>query len=149
MEYFEKFSGLRINPKKCSVLKMGPFKDTDTKYYTLKQLYWSPGPVKILGVQMHTNPQLVYEYNFEPLLHKAEDILKDWRNRQLTIIGKITVLNTLVSTLFIHKFMALPTPPREFFGKYKELVLSFLWNNKKPKIPYNKLIQAYDKNGLN
>ena len=35
LEDFGCFSGLHINPEKCAVLRLGPFKNSDAKYYRL------------------------------------------------------------------------------------------------------------------
>ena len=66
----------------------------------------------------------------------------------MTLIGKITIVNTLVNTLFIHKLSALPSPPDSFYKIYKDRILNFLWNGKSSKISYNKLVQNYDRLGL-
>ena len=74
--------------------------------------------------------------------------MEKWRHRHLSIMGKITIVNSLVNTLFIHKFMSLPTPPLEFFTTYKRKVMEFIWDGKIPKISYIKLVQDYTKLGL-
>ena len=37
LEKFEKFSGLKVNYEKTAVLKVGPFRDSEAKFYTLKK----------------------------------------------------------------------------------------------------------------
>ena len=148
LDRFYKFAGLKINPDKCAVLKIGPWKETDAKFYTLKKLYWSPGPIKILGFCISTNIESIREENFMQLLKKAEGILANWKSRNLTLIGKITVVNHLINSLFIHKLTTLPTPGQIFFSKYKEMVVDFLWEGRVPKISYDKLVQNHDKLGL-
>ena len=63
-------------------------------------------------------------------------------------MGKIVIVNTLVNTLFTHKFLCLPTPPKEFFKEYKEAVLKFIWNDKPSKIKYFRLVNDYAQLGL-
>ena len=147
LEYFQTFSGLTINAEKCCVVKLGPHSNTNARYYTLKRLYWSPS-VTILGIVITTNAKDLYDLNFAPLLIKSENILFNWSHRNLTLFGKISVINSLVNTLFIHKLLALPTPPDIFFSKYKAMVRDFLWNNTSSKVAYDKLIQNYDRLGL-
>ena len=148
LERFRDFSGLNINYEKTTVMKLGPFRHTDAKYYTMKKLYLSPGPIKILGVFVTPNENEIFKSNHWKVLKKAENILMDWSNRQLTIIGKITVANALISTLFIHLFMALPTPPPEFFRAYQVMIMKYLWGDTPPRISYKKLVQNYTKLGL-
>ena len=145
---FGNFSGLHINPDKCAVLRIGPFKHSDAKYYTLKPLFWSPGSIRILGIQVYPDNVVMYHENFLDKLDKVEDIFTSWIHRNLTPFGKIRIVNDLVNTLFMHKFLALPTPPVQFFRLYKHLVQDFLWDGKKVKISYSKLIQDYEKLGL-
>ena len=127
---------------------IGPLKDTDPKFYTLKPLFWSDGPLKILGSYVDEDYNNMMYLNFDAELEKAEAILQNWIHRNLTLIGKITVINTLTVPIFIHRFMALPTPSQEFVKKYKSIVIKFLWKGSVPKIRYTKLIQDYTKGGL-
>ena len=148
IEKFGRMSGLTINPDKCAILKLGPFKESDAKFYTLKQLYWSPGPIRILGIEIHTYPLIMQEVNFGKAINKGKEILQSWSKNKLTLIGKITVINCLVNSLFSHLFLALPTPSQTFFTEYKSMIVEFLWDGKKAKIAYSKLIQDYYHLGL-
>ena len=50
---YEAFSGLNVNYEKSVAFILGPLRDTDAKFYTLKKLFWTDGPVKILGINFH------------------------------------------------------------------------------------------------
>ena len=127
LEEFSTFSGLRVNTEKSAVLKLGPFRDTDAKFYTMKQLYWSPSHIRILGIQIFPDREVIHHENFVRVLDKVQNILEQWSSRNLSILGKIVIVNTLINTLFIHKLLCLPTPPHSFFKKYKSLVIDFIW----------------------
>ena len=90
----------------------------------------------------------MHKENFDKLLGKVDCILNKWKNQNLTILGKITIINCLVNSLFTHKLYALPTPGNQFYKKYKEKIVQFIWNGKVPKIGYNKLVQDKNKLGL-
>ena len=79
--HFQKYSGLAINPDKSSVLKLGPWKDSNAKFYTLKRLYWSPGAINILGFKICHNYYDLMAENFDYLISKAENILDVWQDR--------------------------------------------------------------------
>ena len=49
---FNKFSGLTINYNKSVAMLLGPMRDTDAKFYTMRKLFWSDG-LKLLGVYIH------------------------------------------------------------------------------------------------
>ena len=148
IDNFAEFSGLTLNAEKTNILRIGSFKDSDATFYTMKRLYWSPGPIKILGIQFITDKEEMIKLNYYDTLHKVRTILNNWAYRNLTLMGKIVVVNSLISSLFVHKFLALPTPPKKFFKEYKSLIVSFLWNEKVPKIAYEKIIQNYRFMGL-
>ena len=145
---FSRYSGLTINFEKSVAYKLGPLRDTDAKFYTLKPMLWSDGPVKILGVYVHPNWNIMHELNYDDALKKIASILTKWSHRSLSLTGKITVINSLISSLLVNKFMAIPTPKMTFFNEYKRLITQFIWNNKIPRVRYNKLIQSYDRGGL-
>ena len=63
-------------------------------------------------------------------------------------MGKIAMINSLVVSLFTFQLGALPNPTESFFKEFKNLILTFLWDKKVPKIRYNKLIQGYQQRGL-
>ena len=148
IDRFGEFSGLKLNAEKTQVLRIGSLRDSVAEFYTIRKLYWSPGPVTILGVKLHPNELIMQSVNFYDTLEKVQDILNAWNYRDLTLIGRITVVNTLISTLFIHKLLALPTPSADFFKKYKKIVVNFLWKGKQPRIKYADLTQDYNKLGL-
>ena len=90
----------------------------------------------------------MHKLNYDKTLDKIDDILASWAHRNLTPIGKVTVLNSLISSLLVHKLSALPLPTKQFFDRYKKRITEFLWNSKPAKIVYSKLIQNYDRLGL-
>ena len=148
LQKFQKFSGLQINFSKTVAFILGPLRNTDAKFYTMKQLFWSDGPVKILGCYIHPDKEVIYKKNFEDVLEKIKAILQNWSHRSLSVLGKIVILNTLISSLLVHKFMALPSPEPIFYRKYKAIILEFLWDKKVPKVRYKKLVQSWPNMGL-
>ena len=59
IEEFHKYSGLEVNYSKTVAIKFGPCRDTNAKYYTLRQLIWSDKPVKILGIWFLPGPKSI------------------------------------------------------------------------------------------
>ena len=145
---FGKFSGLKLNYKKTAILRLGPYKDSEAKFYTLKQLFWSPGYIKILGVWITPYESVSISKNFYEVLDEVKTRAESWKNRNLTVLGKVTVVNSLLQSLFLHKLMSLPTPPDLFFKMYEHIITEFIWEGRIPKIAYRKLIQDYNRLGL-
>ena len=140
---------MQINPEKCAVLRIGTFRDeSDARYYTMKKLFWSPTSIKILGIRISPRWEIMHRENYKNMLEKVQNIYDTWAHRGLTPIGKIAIVNSLTNTLFVHKFLAIPSPSQDFFRKYKKMTTEFIWNGKKARISYEKMIQGYGKLGL-
>ena len=75
-------------------------------------------------------------------LDKANIELTKWQLRQITPIGKITVLKSLILSKFIHAFSILPIPD-SFVKTLNSIFYKFLWNNKPDKIKRGTMFQLY------
>ena len=147
VDLFCKNTGLKINYNKTEVVRFGSLRDNDPKYYSEKPLQWSTG-TKVLGIDVHTNKDIMLTKNFNVLLDKMQKVLNVWKARSLTLIGRTQVINTLVVSLATQKLTCLPSPPKTFFQKAKEIIINFMWKGKKPKIAYNKLVQEISDGGI-
>ena len=145
---FQKFSGLTINPEKCAVIRIGPWWKSEVKYYTLKCLFWAKGPVKILGIWIHPDRETMTKINYKTLLEKAKKVLEAWTYRDMTLYGKVVIVNTLINSLFMHTLSAIPPPDESYFKEYRQSIQKFLWNDKPVRISHERMVQKYEKFGL-
>lgn len=145
---FESFTGLSINYDKTEILCIGSLHGSDAKFYSTLPLKWSDGFIKILGVYFGPVLQRVLEINYNSILDKIKAICNSWNNRALSPIGKIQVINSLCNSQFVYKLQCLLSPPDDFFVQYERIIRDFIWDGKKPKVAYKKLILSYDKGGL-
>ena len=111
LEEFRQISGFTVNYDKTIIYGIGSIKDSDAKCYCEKELSWTNGPVNYLGVWLDYDAEVMYQKNFEELMAKATNILKTWAKRNLSLFGKILIINSLVSSLVYHRLLVLPTPP--------------------------------------
>lgn len=145
---FEAFSGLKINYNKTEVLRIGSLRGSNARFYTEKPLHWSDGSIKILGIKISAEMNKIADENYQTALNKVKQIKNVWSARQLSVIGKIQIVNSLLNSQFIYKLQVLPTPKARIMRQYKETIKSFIWNNKKAKIGYDKLISSYENGGV-
>lgn len=83
------------------------------------------------------------------MLEKAEQICTIWKNRSLSLIGKVTVLNTLVGSLFVYKMAVLQSISQDEIKKFEKTVNDFLWGtDKRPKIALRTLQNTKEYGGL-
>ena len=99
LENFDQFSGLQVNYQKTVATKLGPCKALNFQFITKRTLSWTNDPIKILGLWVHQNFNVIYEYNFGPILNKCEVILNSWQHRGLTTMGRICFANSLIASL--------------------------------------------------
>ena len=83
-----------------------------------------------------------------PVIERVDAILKLWSKRDLTLIGKINIINTLVASLFVHKIQVLPLMSEKMVTKLESMCVQFIWNGKKTKIPLQTLYQLPQHGGL-
>lgn len=88
-----------------------------------------------------------HQINFEPQLRKIKSICSSWSNRNLSLKGKVTVINALLISLLQYQCASSFVPAR-VINEYKNIMTHFLWSGKKPKIAYKNLIQDIPFGGL-
>ena len=145
---FSDYTGLKINYNKTEVLRIGPLKHTDAEYYSELPIKWSDGPVQILGIKVTSCIDKMSEINYLDVLQKVCKICDVWSKRSLTLLGKITVVNTLILPLFVYRLQVLDSPSSEIIKKLKAVIMLFLWDGKNAKIAYNRLISSFENGGL-
>ena len=114
MEGFTAFCGLNINFEKTAVMKLGPIRKTEARYYTLKLLHWSDSPIIILGIWLHPEWKIILEHNYGATLNKAKKIIDSWLFRNQSLAGKVTVVNSLISSMLIYRLLITPLPIYRF-----------------------------------
>ena len=103
MEKFGEASGLQVNCEKTEALGIGSKKGSNQIICSDKNLKWADGKVKALGVWFCIDCVESKKKNYEEKVHKVEDnILNNWRNKRLTLIGKIAVIKALAASQLVY-----------------------------------------------
>ena len=147
LERFRTVSGLKLNKKKTEVLWIGANTGRDEILCPEKNLKWVKDKVKVLGVWFSTDPKVTMETNYSDRLTKVNECLGSWEYRRLSLLGKITVLKSLIVSKLVYILSPLPTNYRVL----KELSKSFfhfLWSGKGEKVKRNVMIGDYSDGSL-
>ena len=147
LERFRTVSGLKLNNKKTEVLWIGANTGRDEILCPEKNLKWVKDKVKALGVWFSTDPKVTMETNYSDRLTNVNECLGSWEYRRLSLLGKITVLKSLIVSKLVYILSPLPTNYRVL----KELSKSFfhfLWSGKGHKVKRNVMIGDYSDGGL-
>ena len=129
-------------------MRLGSLHNTNAKLYSTLQMKWSSGPVRIWGVVYHNDEKAMVKENFESLVTKIDNTLSIWDTRDLSLIGRVLVVNSLIISQLVYKMLMMFTIQNEYFDRVQESIKTFLWQGKRPKIAYTKLIQDYSNGGL-
>ena len=148
LELFQKNTGFEVNYDKTSIYRIGSLKNSDAKLYTQKEISWTNDPVNVLGIWICNDFEARVDRNYELILQKMKDIFKAWENRNLSLIGKILVVNTLVASLFVYKLTVLENLPETLIKDIESQIQNFIWNGARAKIPIKLLQQGKQKGGL-
>ena len=147
LELFSASSGLRLNHKKTEVLWIGANKDSEENICPDKNFRWIRDKVKTLGVWLSTDPAITMKANYEEKLADLRASLSCWEFRRLTLLGKITVLKSLIISKLTYILSPLPTNHCAI-DEINSLLFNFLWNGKGGKIKRDVMISEYEHGGL-
>jgi hypothetical protein len=143
LKVFEQYAGLRLNKTKTEAMWVGKNINNREKPLGIswvKQVY-------SLGIYFSYEGDSVMQKNFEDRAKEFKRILDMWLQRDLSLIGKITILKSLAFSKIIYQCGVLTSPPK-FIEHIVDLAYKFVWNNKPNKIKRNTLIADYEHGGL-
>ena len=147
IKLFSSYSDLKPNYSKCEVAGIGVLKGASWALCGLKSVDLTTGTMKILGIHFSYNEEIRNEKNFTETIGKIENVLAVWRQRNLTLEGKITIFKTLAISKIV--FIAfLSNVPEIITTTLKTIQSNFLWNGMRPKIKHDTLCNSYEKGGL-
>ena len=129
IDIFGDVSGLRLNRKKTEALWIGTKAGSDFQLIPEKGFKWPRNKVKALGVWLSTDPDITISQNYNDKLETINRILGCWKFRRLSLLGKITVLKSLLASQLVYILSPLQTN-REALKEINLIFYNFLWSNK-------------------
>ena len=138
---FERGSSAKLNRAKTEALWLGAWKDRPDEPLGLS---WVK-KTKILGIVFGSVN--VECDNWEPRLSKPDQCVSRWKNRSLSFIGKVLILNilNLSKLLFVSSILA---PPRWLDDRINRIIWPFLWGSRYETVARNSLICPETDGGL-
>ena len=143
LKAFESYAGLRLNKAKTEAMWVGK---NINNCQTPLNIKWVK-QVHSLGIYYSYEGDYVMQKNFMDRAKEFKQILDMWRQRDLSLIGKITILKSLAFSKIIYQCGVLTIPPK-YVETINELAYAFVWNNKPNKIKKDTLIADYSQGGL-
>ena len=130
----ESNTALKVSYEKTCIYRIGSLKHTDAKLYTVKPIQWSDGDIDMLGIRIE-NQAAQSNAVIDKILDKMSNVAKCWANRSLSLLGKVLVINSLMSSLFVYAMAVTPKISKNQVNRYENIVKTYLWKGTKEKIP--------------
>ena len=150
MDLFSNFatcSGLKVNVEKTHVVWLGIKKNNITKLGQNLDLQWNT-EFTLLGIKFCVEMDDMIRINYSEKLISIKKILQFYSKLNLSLIGKVTVIKTLVIPKLVYLFSVLPTPAQTYIKDIEKLFREFIWNSKKARISLNQLENNISEGGL-
>jgi exonuclease III len=148
LDTFEKFkdcAGLKVNVEKTKARFLGSLKTCKDRPFDLD---WTcDDEITLLGINIAIGNNDQYILNFKKRLKTLKSLLFSWKGRNLSLKGKVTVINSLALSPLLYAASVIHVP-QQVIKEVKDMVNNFLWDGKIPRIAYCTLIQDIEKGGL-
>lgn len=148
VDTFGRASGLNLNVNKTNAIWLGSKRNSDVKYMPHLNIVWNPIKFKILGIWFTNDLKECLQLNLNDKFAEIRQLYKIWSKRQLTPLGRIAVLKSLILSKLIYLWMLLPNPPDNIIDDIQSSILSFIWNKKNDKIKRNTAFQNIENGGI-
>ena len=145
---FQNLSGLKLNLEKSEIIPLGPYHLAETELpESLSMLKINRNEFKTLGIWFCKNPQKSEHLNLDNRLEKMKNLIKIWKLRNLSWIGRIMIIKTIIISQITHLLSAIYIPD-SFLKELDRLIYSFLWNDKPAKIKNETISAPLSEGGL-
>jgi len=154
---FSKYSGIKLNIEKTEIMVLGK-KSLVPIVFNIKHenkiiKLTDCTKVKICGITFSNNEEEAYNDNIISKISKLERHLNIWKQRNLTLQGKILIVKTFGISQLIYSLQATSIRNKEL-TKIEDIIFRFVWNTKVTssrcigRINRNTIKASMDKGGL-
>ena len=148
LNWFHFKSGLQVNITKTKVIRIGNIRETDSRFCRENDLDWVY-EFTALGIEYNMKRlDNITELNIQPKIEKMEKTLKLWGFRNITPMGRITILKSLVLSQITHILQALPTPESQLLTTIENLCFDFIWGKKRHEVKKDTVYKDIGDGGL-
>jgi hypothetical protein len=147
LDQFAKYSGLKPNLDKTKCIWLGSKMNSQEILCAEKNLSWTNEPFVLLGIKFSTNIEDIPMINYDSKLGELTKLISTWSKRQLSPLGKIVVIKSVILPKLTHLFISLPKPSPAWLKKLEQMLFHFIWNHN-DRIARSQLIQDYSLGGL-
>ena len=146
-------SGCKINIDKTCCIPLGKARNDTNLLSHIKSRYGNSVVVNdftALGIKFNNYDNLrdIADNNYVDKLDKAKSRAKFWKNRDLSVYGRITLIKSLLMAQFVYLSASLPRPSTKIVNNITKFMFNFLWGGNCDKIKRNIVVQERADGGL-
>ena len=143
LQEFKIISGLALNKTKTKAIWLGCDRECqDTPGGNL----WKTDGIKFLGVTFRNKGTAADNLeNWENIMQAMEKSLNSWKRRNIFILGRVTVVKSLLLSKIV---LLVLIPPENVRKKINSIIFKFIWKNKIEKVKRNNVIQSFEDGGI-
>ena len=144
---YAKFSGLKPNVSKCHAMWIGGEAFSERRICPDISLNWVT-KLKLLGIIFNPHCVNIVEENIQLKKDSMMRTIGMWQGRHLTLVGKITIVKTLLLSQITHVLSSLPSPNDAIVKEINKLLFSFIWGSNRNPLKRVRLCQPLAEYGL-
>ena len=134
IERFGSSSGLKLNVHKTNAIWLGSERNSNVRYLPHLNIKWNPETFKILGITFTNDLKDCIDINFKDKFYEMKTLFKAWLRRQITPLGRVAILKSLILSKLVYLWLLLPNPPDSIIDDIQDAVYRFIWNRKPDRI---------------
>ena len=147
MKGFELFSSLKMNVEICEACWIGNSKSKADKPVQCKWISLKSNTINLIGIHFSYDKILEQNMNFYNLRTGCCTILNLWKQRWLSLAGKIQTLKSLIASKPAY-VATMKCIPQEVLDDLQSIHNEFIWDRKCAKIKHSTLIGKYEEGGF-
>ena len=153
LERFGRLSGCLVNIDKTKCILLGKAIYNDSLRYMLRTVYgkdFLQNDFVALGINFNNHQSLVdiTLANYLAKIDKAKQSIAIWSKRDLTLMGKCTIIKSLAMSQFSYLSIPLLEPSTQTSKNIERLCFNFLWSGKNDKIKRDIICRPNCEGGL-
>lgn len=148
LQKFYDVSGLKMNTEKTKLIWFGASEGSNASFCGDANFEWGTREFNTLGVNFNSNVKNIWSLNMDKKMLEIQRLLTRWKKRDMSILGKITVIKSLALSKVVHLLIALPDPPEIFTQTLTKEFYNFIWNGGPDRVKREILTESYEKGGL-
>ena len=133
--------------EKCEACWIGRSKANTDKPVQCKWISLTNSTIKIPGTNFNYNKLLEEKTNFYAIRTDCRAILNIWKQRFLSLAGKILIFKSLIASKPVY-LATMKHLPKEILDDLQLMHKDFIWDGKQAKIKHCTLIGDYTDGGL-